>query len=656
MLKRLLIDISNSKRQSNFKTMKPFFIQIICLLSFSCHLPNSYSQTPLSSTNKKAVDAYEKGVQALKDRNIEKAFSEFEEAIERDKLFSEPYFQLGRLYEQNRQFGNAILNYEKAVNAQEKTSVTEIAAQQVGQLYLKKGEYQKALVFLEKGIGAVTASNQKRYKTRIDNCKFALEATKKPLIINPLELPKSVNKFQSQYFPVMTADRETLIYTGNQDGDENLYVASIKDKIWSEPVSISEKINSKENEGTATISADGRTLVFTACGGKKGFGSCDLFISYKQGDNWTSPQNLGLGVNSPEYESQPSLSADGRTLYFVSDRKGSLGKRDIWVSKLDSTNMWTKATNLGSPVNTIEHDLSPFIHANGKTLFFASEGHVGMGGLDLYFTENQQDKWKNPENLGYPLNTFEDQVALFITADGKKAYYSLERDIDDKIRRAKIVEIEVPESLQAKFEATSFLKGFVYDAKTKQKLQADIELIALKNNELVGKFSSDSQSGTYTSVLTSGGEYAVFVSKKGYFFKSLHFDFSDEIGLDKILDIPLEPIKKEAKEILNNIFFDTAKWDLKSESTVELDKLVALLKANPDLPIEISGHTDDVGKEADNLILSQKRAKSVVDYLAQKNVNILKIRAEGYGKTRPYLPNSSDENRKLNRRIEVKFL
>lgn len=631
--------------------MKYLFLIITFFL-----LQTSFSQSSLSSNNKKAVDAYEKGVQALKDRNIEKAFSEFEEAIERDKLFSESYFQLGRLYEQNRQFGNAILNYEKAVNAQEKTSVTEIAAQQVGQLYLKKGEYQKALMFLEKGIGAVTPSNQKRYKTRIDNCKFALEAVNKPLIINPLELPKSVNKFQSQYFPVMTADRETLIFTGNQDLDENLYVASIKDKIWTEPISISDKINTKENEGTATISADGRTLVFTSCGGKKGFGSCDLFISYKQGDNWTSPQNLGQSVNSPEWESQPSLSADGRTLYFVSDRKGSLGKRDIWVSKLDSTNMWAKATNLGNPINTIEDDLSPFIHANGKTLFFASEGHIGMGGLDLYFTENRQSKWLKPENLGYPLNTFEDQVALFITADGKKAYYSLERDQEDKYRRAKIVEIEVPESLQAKFKATSFLKGVVYDATTKQKLQADIELISLKNNELLGKISSDSQTGTYISVLASGGDYAVFVSKKGYFFKSLNFDFSDKIGLDKILDIPLEPIKKEAKEILNNIFFDTAKWDLKSESTVELDKLVALLKSNPDLPIEISGHTDDVGKDADNLLLSQKRARSVVDYLAQKGVNVLKIKAEGYGKIRPYLPNNSDENRKLNRRIEVKFL
>lgn len=619
-------------------------------------LQNSHAQTPLSSTNKKAVDAYEKGVQALKDRNIDKAFSEFEEAIERDKLFSEPYFQLGRLYEQNRQFGNAILNYEKAVNAHERTSVTEIAAQQVGQLYLKKGDYQKALVFLERGAGAVTISNQKRYKTRIENCKFALEATKTPLIINPLELPKSVNMFHSQYFPVMTADRETLIYTGNQDGDENLYVASLKDKIWAEPVSISDKINTKENEGTASISADGRTLVFTACGNKKGMGSCDLFISYKQGETWTSPQNLGINVNSPEWDSQPSLSADGRTLYFVSDRKGSLGKRDIWMSKVDSTNKWKKATNLGNPVNTIEDDLSPFIHANGKTLFFASEGHVGMGGLDLYFTENQQDKWKNPENLGYPLNTFEDQVALFVTSDAKKAYYSLERDQEDKYRKAKIVEIDVPESLQAKFKATSFLKGVVYDAKTKQKLQADIELIALKNNELVGKINSDSQTGTYTSVLTSGGEFAVFVSRKGYFFKSLNFNFSDKIGLDKILDIPLEPIKKEAKEILNNIFFDTAKWDLKPESTVELDKLVALLKANPDLPIEISGHTDDIGKDVDNLLLSQKRAKSVVDYLAIKGVNTLKIKAEGYGKTRPYLPNISEENRNLNRRIEVQFL
>jgi outer membrane protein OmpA-like peptidoglycan-associated protein len=629
---------------------------IFSLIFFALTFTHIYSQTSLSSNNKKAVSAYEKGMEALKNRNLEMAFSELEEAIERDKLFAEPYFQLGRLYEQSRQFGNAILNYEKAVNAQEKTAVTEIAAQQVGQLYLKKGEYKLALVFLEKGLPAVAPLKLKRYQARIETCKFALSEINKPLIINPLELPKSVNKFDSQYFPVLTADRETMIFTGKQDSEEDLYLASLKDNVWTEPVSISDKINTKENEGTASISADGRTLVFTSCGGRKSLGSCDLYISYKQGDTWTSPQNLGTNINSPEWDSQPSLSADGRTLYFVSDRKGSLGQRDIWVSKLDSVNVWGKATNLGTPVNTPEDDLSPFIHANGKTLFFASEGHVGMGGLDLYFTENQGNTWKKPENLGFPLNTFEDQVALFITSDGKKAYYSLEKSQDEKSRRAKIVAIDVPESLQAKFKATSFLKGTVYDAQTKQKLQADIELVALKNNEILGKISSDAQTGSYTTVLTGGGTYGVFVSKKGYFFKSLNFDFTDKIGSDKILDIPLEPIKKEAKEILNNIFFETAKWDLKPESTTELDKLVVLLKANPNLPIEISGHTDDVGKDTENLILSQKRAKSVVEYLAKKGVNISTVKSEGYGKIRPFLPNNSEENRRLNRRIEVKFL
>jgi outer membrane protein OmpA-like peptidoglycan-associated protein len=624
---------------------------------FSFHY--SLSQVPLSSTNKKAIDAYEKGVKALQDRNIDMAFSEFEEAIERDKLFAEPYFQLGKLYEQNRQFGNAILNYEKSINSYDGSSITMNAIQNVANLYVKKGDYERALPYLKRYMERMKTSSgypTKRVTKQLENCLFALEMKNKPLVINPLELPKTVNKFQSQYFPVLTADRETLIFTGNQDSEENLYISTKKDSIWSAPISISDKINTPENEGTATISADGRILVFTSCGGKKGFGSCDLFISYKQGENWTSPQNLGSNINSNEWESQPSLSADGRTLYFVSDRKGSLGKRDIWVSKIDSTNAWGKAVNLGTTINTIEDDLSPFIHANGKTLFYSSEGLVGMGGLDLYFSENQNGKWTKPENLGFPLNTHEDQVALFITADGKKAYYSLERDQDDKYRRAKIVEIDVPESLQAKFIATSFLKGTVYDAQTKQKLQADIELIALKNNELVGKINSDSQTGTYTSVLPSGGEYAVFVSKKGYFFKSLNFDFSDKIGRDKVLDIPLEPIKQNAKEILNNIFFDTAKWDLKPESTVELDKLVALLKTNPNVPIEISGHTDDVGKDADNMILSQKRAKSVVNYLVEKGVNAAKIKSEGYGKTRPYLPNTSDENRKLNRRIEVKFL
>lgn len=630
-----------------------YFLLLFVLFVCTSH---SKAQNTLSSTNKKALEAYQKGLKALQERNIEMAFNEFEEAIEKDNLFAEPYFHLAKLYEQSRQFGNAILNYEKAVNAQEKSSVTEIASQQVGQLYLKKGDYPKALVYLEKGLPAVAVSNQKRYLARLENCKFALKSLENPLKIIPVELSKTVNRFDSQYFPVLSADRETLIFTGQQDKDENLYQSVFKDSTWSVPVSISDKINTLENEGTASISADGRTLVFTSCGGRRGFGSCDLFITYKEGNDWSAPQNLGTNINSGEWESQPSLSADGGTLYFVSDRRGSIGKRDIWVSQLDSTNTWTKAINLGNTINTVEDDLSPFIHANGKTLFFSSEGHVGMGGLDLFFAENQQGKWSTPENLGFPLNTHEDQVALYISSDSKKAYYSLERSQDDKIRRAKIVEITLPESLQAKFKPTFFLKGVVTDAQTKQKLSANIELVSLKDKEKIGLFTADNQTGIYTFVLTAGNEYAIFVNKKGYFFKSINVDLSQQIGTDKILNISLEPIQKNAKEILNNIFFDTGKWELQPASMIELDKLTLLLNENKGLPIEVSGHTDDVGKDAENLILSQKRAKSVRDYLVQKGINPAMVKSEGYGKTKPLLPNTSAENRKLNRRIEIKFL
>ncbi len=626
-----------------------FVILITCLFQ-------SKGQNTLSSTNKKAVDAYQKGLNALQNRDIETAFNEFEEAIEKDNLFAEPYFHLGKLYEQNRQFGNAILHYEKAINAQEKTSVSEIASQQVGMLYLKKGEYQKALVYLEKGLPSVSLSNKKRYSARLESCKFAIKAIENPLKISPIELPKTVNRFESQYFPVLSADRETLIFTGQEEKDENLYQSVFKDSTWSVPTSISDKINTLQNEGTASISADGRILVFTSCGGRKGYGSCDLFISYKQGDDWSAPQNLGNNINSGEWESQPSLSADGRMLYFVSDRKGSIGKRDIWVSQLDSTNNWAKAVNLGNTINTIEDDLSPFIHANGKTLFFSSEGHVGLGGLDLFFSENQEGTWSIPENLGFPLNTHEDQVALFITSDSKKAYYSLEQNQDNKYRRAKIVEIILPESLQTRFKPTFFLKGIVSDAKTQQTLAADIELVSLKDKQKMGLFTSDSKTGKYTFVLTAGTEYAIFINKKGYFFKSINVDLSQQIGTDKVLNILLEPIQKNAKEILNNIFFDTGKWELHPESMIELDKLIILLNENKELPIEVSGHTDDVGKDAENLVLSQKRANAVRTYLIQKGINPTMIKAEGYGKNKPILPNSSADNRKLNRRIEIKFL
>ena len=623
-------------------------------------IPYSFSQTPLTSTNKKAIEAYQKGVEAIKLGNVNEAYLQFELATDKDSQFGEAYFQLARLYEMNQQLGQAIQNFEKCTNVNPPESYLAQAYYSLGNLYAKKGDYEKTSLYFSKLKETPKFSlfkQKSRVETMLASSNFAQEAIKKPLTLKQNPLPKTVNKFDSQYFPVLTADRETMIFTGylNETNDENLYISNYKLGVWTEPESISENINSSKNEGTASISADGRILVFTACQDTRGLGSCDLYISRKNGNRWERPENLGKNVNCPSWDSQPSLSADGKTLYFVSDRKGGVGKRDIYVSKLDSTNNWGAAQNVGNVINTPEDDISPFIHANGTTLFFASEGHVGMGGQDLFSAELKNNSWTKPENLGYPLNTFEDQVGFFITSDGKKAYYSLEKIQEGRKRNALIYELEVPDTLQKRFKKTRFLKGIVYDAITKQKLAADIDLISLKTNQLVSNVASDETSGSYTSVLTDGGEYGVFVSKKGYFFKSLSFDFQQQAD-DKVLDIALEPIKKNSKEVLNNIYFETGRWDLKPESTAELDKLVKLLKANPELAIEISGHTDDVGKDAENQLLSQKRAKAVVEYLGKMGVNITKIKAEGYGKTRPIVSNTSEENKRLNRRIEVRVL
>ena len=322
------------------------------------------------------------------------------------------------------------------------------------------------------------------------------------------------------------------------------------------------------------------------------------------------------------------------------------------MTELKSDNTWTKATNLGNLINTQSDEISPFIHANGRTLFFASDGHIGMGGLDLFMTEQKIGVFSKPENLGYPINTYEDQVALFVTSDGKKGYYS-----SDVKRTTKLYEFDIPKELTDKFNGASFVKGIVQDAQTKQNLEVEIELIDLKTNQVLERIKSDAQTGAYTAVLPNGSQYGLFVNKKDYFNKSLAFDFSAKVDANgKIINVLLEPIRKDAKEVLSNIFFDSGKAELRSESFTELDKLQKLLSENPTLQVEISGHTDNVGKDTDNLALSQKRAAAVVAYLVEKGANAAHIKSIGYGETKPILSNDTEENRQLNRRIEMKIL
>ena len=489
--------------------------------------------------------------------------------------------------------------------------------------------------------------SQKQLKT----CEFGIQAVANPLNIKPKLLSSTINFKAKQYFPVLTADNNTLLFTARDDaGDENIYLTDFEKEKWTTPKSISDQINTPFNEGTCTISADGKIMVFTSCEGRDSFGSCDLYISKKMGENWSKPENLGNKVNSRYWDSQPSLSSDGSKLYFSSERPLGYGKKDIWMSELDQNGNWKPAVNLGPNINTSQEDVSPFIHANGYSLFFSSNGREGMGKFDIYLSTLKNDQAQEAINLGYPINTVDDELSLFITADGKTAYYSL-----DNNQKVNLYKFDIPEELNSKIEKTYFLKGFVLDKKTQKAVYASIELLDIKTGQKISKFLSDPITGDYLAILPGHGQYVLYIESPDYLFKSLNFDFSKEYE-SKVLDIELQKIEKESAEILNNIFFDSGMATLRSESHIELEKLKKLLTQNSKLRLEISGHTDDIGNDLTNLDLSKKRAQSVVDYLIEKGIDKTRMEVKGWGETKPIAKNDSEENRQLNRRIEIKFL
>ncbi|MCX6216085.1 OmpA family protein [Spirosoma sp.] len=629
-------------------------LALIALLFASC--PSLLAQST------KAKELFAQSIKLFGERKAREAIPFMEQAIKQDPDFTDAYIKLGQLYEFTRQYEPALSAYRNAVKLQPDSPASGAAYQSLSNTLLRLGRYSEALPFLEKyqTLFAPQSAQGKRIAHQLETARFGLEAMQHPQAVDPKPLSSVLQTTPSQYFPVLTADEQTIVFTAlKPEGDEDLMTATFNGETWSPPVSLAASINTPENEGTASLSADGRTLVFTACQGRKGFGSCDLYVSRKTGNDWSSPDNLGPAINTRYYESQPALSADGRQLYFVSDRPGGKGRRDIWRSALGTDGNWTEPVNLGEPVNTSGNEASPFLHANGQSLFFASEGHIGLGGYDLFVADNGPAGWSTPANLGYPINTSEDQASLFVTANGTRAYYSFEEQKDGISQKSRLYTFDLPESLRERVRPVSFLKGTVADAKTKKPLAATVELIDLKTNQIVSQVKADAQTGQYTAVLPSGGEYALYVSVPGYLFKSLSFDFTQKTkGEGLTLSVPLEPVttSASANETLNNLFFESGRYDLAEKSRTELDRLSVFMQSNPTVSVEISGHTDDKGDAAANLALSQKRAQAVVTYLTKAGIQPSRIKAVGYGKTRPLVPNTTDENRRLNRRIDWRVL
>jgi flagellar motor protein MotB len=640
--------------------MKYFFAIFLMFLHTSVGV--IYPQNLHTSSNK-AVKLYNDGVSAFDFVDFNKAETDFKEAISTDTNFFEAYMMLGELFSKQFRYNEASLNYRKAVK--------------IDSLYFRpvffnlayaeymSGDYALALIYFNGYLAqeGMLQANKVSAAKYIKNCEFALQAIKNPVPFNPVNVGPGINTSDDEYWPSITADGLTMMFTRqpnviNNPGfsgvvQEDFYISYFSGNSWQKAFNAGTPLNTIQNEGAQSISSDGSYMFFTACNRPGGLGNCDLYFSAFSNSKWSEPYNLGIPVNTSHWESTPSISADGRTLFFSSSRPGGAGGKDIWLTRINDKNKWTKPVNLGNEINTAGNEMSPFIHFDGKTLYFASDGLVGMGGYDLFVTRIKDDStWTTPQNLGYPINTFNDEMGLIIESGGKKAYFSSTRI---KSKGKDIFAFDLYES--ARPNPVSYLKGKVYDKETGKLLKADYELINLSTGKILIKNSTDA-SGNFLVCLPSGYNYGINVSKPGYLFYSENFMFegTHTVSEPYIKRIVLNPAKVGEKMQLANVFYEIDSWQLKQESMTELNNLVHLLLENKNLVMEIGGYTDSTGSGQYNMILSEKRALSVVNYLIKNGIASERLTHRGYGNTSPLGDNVTSEGRKLNRRTEAKVI
>lgn len=623
----------------------------------------------LHTKSRKAKKLFEEANSHLTYGQYFEATDKLKDAIKADPNFVEAHLLLGDAARDQGQKEEAIHHYEKAIEIS--PDLYPRTHYFVGKLAIELGRYEEAESYFKSFLefSDMDAYSIRDAKRNILNCQFAKEALLNPVDFEPVNLGKNINSIYSEYFPSMTVDGQMILYTRllGEEGrhqQEDFYVSikGSKDK-WVPNQNLGRPINTQMNEGAASISADGNTIIFTACEqygnygpNRDGYGSCDLFFTRKHGNRWSKPMNIGPPINTAKWESQPSLSADGETLYFVRE-KHSHGKResDIMVSHLDKDGYWSKPEPLPKTINTEEAEGSVFIHPDNNTIYFSSNGHIGMGGSDLFMSKRDSNgNWGKAINLGYPINTFNDENSLLVDPNGKIGYFASDRK--GGFGGLDIYGFDMPEEIQA--DPVTYFKGIVYDSITQELLSAEVDLIDADSGNLISHSISSAQNGSFFLTLTPQHNYVINISKVGYLF------YSDGIFIKEQYDrlkpyeknIPLLPLKVGNSVVLKNIFFETDKSTLKTESEVELNKLKEFLINNPSVKIEIGGHTDNEGSHDYNQQLSEERAKAVFNYLTGKGISANRLTYKGYSFDKPIADNETEEGRAKNRRTEFKIL
>lgn len=617
-----------------------------------------------SSVSKKAIKRFEEARDCLNRRDLACAEEALLKSIKADDQFIEAYQLLAQLSYDRGHMDQAIGYYARTLEIDPEGNPEGYRL--LAGLRLMNGDYAEAMRLAEQylSFSPEKIKNEAGAESILKSCLFAMEAMENPVPFEPVNLGPAVNSHYNEYWPALSVDEQMLMFTvmlpgslpaaeGQGNLQEDFYYATWKDDSWRPRINAGSPLNTDDNEGAQSLTADGKTLWFTACNRRDGQGMCDLYFSTWKDGSWSRPVNAGSPINSIYSEKHPAISADGRRLYFTSNRPGGKGSYDLWVTMRRGEG-WSDPVNLGDSVNTSGLEQSPFIHPDQRSLYFASNGWPGMGQGDLYLSRQKEGgQWSTPENLGYPINTHHDDMGLSLNARGDRAYFASDRGTGTD---TDIYTFDMPEATRP--VPVSYMQGRVYNSRTMRGIRAVIQLIDLDSGEAVMEMQSHAGEGDYLLALPSDRDYALNVSADGFLFYSEHFTFSGQHSLKKPFqrDVPLEAIRVGGTVVLHNVFYATGSYELEEESRAELNRIYDFLVDNPAIGVEISGHTDNTGTPEHNQNLSEQRARRVVDYLLQRGIKPSRMTAAGYGEEQAVADNDTEEGRALNRRTELKVI
>ncbi len=618
---------------------------LILLLSITYSIGHTQS--------KKAIKYFEIGTYEMGLNKFDIAISNFQKAIDLYPAYKEAKLRLADVYFKSRDYKNALAQFEALYN--EHSLKNNALLLMLSESAFEIQEYDKCLKYVSELLDNenISAKNKSKGILIQQNANFAKKAVKTPVSFQPVNLGANINTEHDEYLPAISADFQKLVFTKQIDFQEDLYYSIKENDQWVKAKSAGPTINTGHNEGAHCLTDDGKLILYTACNMKNSLGSCDIYFTKLSKGKWTPPKNISKPINSPHWEAQPSFSSDKKHLYFVSNRPGGYGGKDIWVVHLQKDKTWSTPENLGPTINTPFDEQSPFIHFDGQTLYFSSKGHPGMGKEDIFVSKLKKNKWSKPINLGYPINTADVESGLGVTIDGSKAFYASNRS--DSYGGLDIYSFELPD--YAKPELVTYVSGKTINKATGEPVKVLYEIYNLTTGEIIEK-NKTSSTGSFFTCLPLNANYGLTVADVSFLPYSKHFALSKHPAIEPIqLNIELSPIKqsKNTAIVLSNVFFKIDSHELEPTSFIELNEIASTIKKGGH-KVEISGHTDNTGSKSHNQALSQNRAQSVVNYLVQQGVYPDKLIAIGYGDTIPIADNSNEEGRAKNRRTEFKII